>query len=155
MTVEAVPATPARWLPLRFALRELRGGLHGFYVFIACIALGSLAIAGVGSLAASLADGLAREGWLVAQPQQCQHGGDRIDDQSHARDRPAAGQPQQRHAVGEGCRQQPVDGAVFQQPGAFDLLQRAPVSVWLRYLAGAGPLAFLVAVRVAFLVMSG
>ncbi|HKS84778.1 MAG TPA: ABC transporter permease, partial [Pseudolabrys sp.] len=49
----------------RFALRELRGGLHGFYVFIACIALGSLAIAGVGSIAASLADGLAREGRVI------------------------------------------------------------------------------------------
>jgi len=54
-----------RWLPLRFALRELRGGLHGFYVFIACIALGAMAIAGVGSLAASLADGLAREGQVI------------------------------------------------------------------------------------------
>jgi putative ABC transport system permease protein len=50
---------------LRFALRELRAGLRGFYVFIACIALGSLAIAGVGSLAASLADGLAREGRII------------------------------------------------------------------------------------------
>ncbi len=58
--------TPAsRWLPLRFALRELRGGLHGFYVFILCIALGSMAIAGVGSVAASLADGLAREGRVI------------------------------------------------------------------------------------------
>src|SRR5215813_6137724 len=65
MTAEAVPAPRGRWLPLRFALRELRGGLHGFYVFIACIALGSLAIAGVGSLAASLADGLAREGRVI------------------------------------------------------------------------------------------
>jgi putative ABC transport system permease protein len=53
------------WLPLRFALREMRGGLRGFYVFIACIALGSMAIAGVGSLAASLADGLAREGQVI------------------------------------------------------------------------------------------
>ena len=34
------------WLSLRFALRELRGGLRGFYVFIACIALGVMAIAG-------------------------------------------------------------------------------------------------------------
>src|SRR3954467_9062081 len=49
-------------LPLRYALRELRGGLRGFYVFIACIALGVMAIAGVGSVAASLGDGLAREG---------------------------------------------------------------------------------------------
>ncbi|WJR78604.1 FtsX-like permease family protein [Bradyrhizobium sp. NP1] len=49
-------------LPLRYALRELRGGLRGFYVFIACIALGVMAIAGVGSVAASLSEGLAREG---------------------------------------------------------------------------------------------
>src|SRR5471030_612019 len=54
-----------RWLPLRFALRELRGGLRGFYVFIACIALGCMAIAGVGSLAASLGEGLAREGRVI------------------------------------------------------------------------------------------
>lgn len=52
-------------LPLRYALRELRGGLRGFYVFIACIALGVTAIAGVGSVAQSLADGLAREGRTI------------------------------------------------------------------------------------------
>ena len=44
-------------LAFRYALRELRGGLRGFYVFIACIALGVMAIAGVGSVAASLGDG--------------------------------------------------------------------------------------------------
>src|SRR5580693_5935892 len=49
-------------LALRYALRELRGGLRGFYVFIGCIALGVMAIAGVGSVAASLGDGLAHEG---------------------------------------------------------------------------------------------
>ena len=49
-------------LAFRYALRELRGGLRGFYVFITCIALGVMAIAGVGSVAASLADGIAREG---------------------------------------------------------------------------------------------
>ncbi len=49
-------------LPLRYALRELRSGLRGFYVFIGCIALGVMAISGVGSVAASLSDGLAREG---------------------------------------------------------------------------------------------
>ena len=47
---------------MRLALRELRSGLRGFYVFIACIALGVMTIAGVGSLASSLSDGLAREG---------------------------------------------------------------------------------------------
>ena len=50
---------------LRFALRELRGGLRGFYVFIACIALGVAAIAGVGSLSGSLGDGLSREGRTI------------------------------------------------------------------------------------------
>src|SRR6478735_5407357 len=59
---ESVHRRPAASLALRFALRELRGGLRGFYVFIACIALGVMAIAGVGSVAASLSEGLAREG---------------------------------------------------------------------------------------------
>ncbi len=60
----AAPASGGRTisLSLRYALRELRGGLRGFYVFIACIALGVMAIAGVGSVAASLGEGLAREG---------------------------------------------------------------------------------------------
>ena len=53
------------WLTLRFALREMRGGLRGFAVFIACIALGVAAIAGVGSFARSLGDGLAREGRVI------------------------------------------------------------------------------------------
>ena len=62
------------WLPsrhhglpvaLRLAARELRGGLRGFYVFIACIALGVMAIAGVSSLASGLAEGLAREGRVI------------------------------------------------------------------------------------------
>jgi putative ABC transport system permease protein len=52
-------------LPLRFALREMRSGVRGFAVFVACIALGVTAIAGVGSVAASLADGLAREGGVI------------------------------------------------------------------------------------------
>ncbi len=36
---------------LRFALRELRGARRGFFVFLACLALGVMAIAGVGSFA--------------------------------------------------------------------------------------------------------
>lgn len=47
---------------LRLAWRDLRGGLSGFVVFIACLALGVMAIAGVGSLSRSLADGLAAQG---------------------------------------------------------------------------------------------
>jgi putative ABC transport system permease protein len=61
----AASASPRFSLSLRLALRELRGGLRGFYVFIACIALGVAAIAGVGSLSGSLADGLAREGRTI------------------------------------------------------------------------------------------
>lgn len=52
-------------LALRLAWRELRGGLRGFGVFIACIALGVMAIAGVGSVAQSLADGLSRAGGVI------------------------------------------------------------------------------------------
>lgn len=59
---DAAGKRPLSLLPLRYALRELRGSLRGFYVFIACIALGVMAIAGVGSVAVSLGDGLAREG---------------------------------------------------------------------------------------------
>ncbi|MFZ2094703.1 MAG: FtsX-like permease family protein, partial [Pseudolabrys sp.] len=65
MSVPTIAAGNGSWLPLRFALRELRGGLRGFYVFLTCIALGSMAISGVGSLAASLSDGLAREGRVI------------------------------------------------------------------------------------------
>jgi putative ABC transport system permease protein len=66
MTVTAPTVTPSRLaIPLRFALRDLRGGLRGFYVFIACIALGVMAIAGVNSFASSLGDGLAREGRTI------------------------------------------------------------------------------------------
>lgn len=46
----------------RIALRELRGGLRGFAVFLACLTLGVAAIAAVGSVRASIAAGLEREG---------------------------------------------------------------------------------------------
>jgi putative ABC transport system permease protein len=62
IATERLRAGRAPSLAVRYALRELRGGLRGFYVFIACIALGVMAIAGVGSVAASLGEGLAREG---------------------------------------------------------------------------------------------
>ena len=50
---------------LRLALRDLRGGLRGFGIFLGCIALGVAAIIGVGSVARSLSDGLAREGRTI------------------------------------------------------------------------------------------
>jgi putative ABC transport system permease protein len=52
-------------LTIQLAVRELRGGVRGFAVFLACIALGVGAIAGIGSSADSLAEGLAREGQVI------------------------------------------------------------------------------------------
>ena len=52
-------------LALRFALREMRGGLSGFYIFLACIALGTAAIAGVNSVARSITDSIAAEGQAI------------------------------------------------------------------------------------------
>lgn len=46
----------------RFALRELRGGLRGFRVFLACLALGVAAIAAVGTVRAGIEAGLENEG---------------------------------------------------------------------------------------------
>ncbi len=52
-------------LAARFALRELRGGLKGFYIFIACIALGVATIAGVTSVSRALTEGIAQEGQAI------------------------------------------------------------------------------------------
>ncbi len=49
-------------LAARLARRELRGGIAGFRVFIACLALGVAAIAGVGSVSSALTRGLAEGG---------------------------------------------------------------------------------------------
>ena len=49
-------------LAVKFARRELRGGLRGFRIFLACLALGVAAIAAVGSIRASIEAGLAQEG---------------------------------------------------------------------------------------------
>ncbi|HEX2135508.1 MAG TPA: FtsX-like permease family protein [Microvirga sp.] len=65
-SLRAAPATPrspaSLPLVLRLALRELRGGLKGFGIFLACIVLGVAAIAGVASISRSLTEGLTREG---------------------------------------------------------------------------------------------
>ncbi|XWN32016.1 MAG: FtsX-like permease family protein [Devosia sp.] len=53
---------PLSLLAWRFAWREMRGGLRGFYVFLACIALGVGTIAAVNSLATGLSQGIAAEG---------------------------------------------------------------------------------------------
>ncbi|MEM9707775.1 MAG: FtsX-like permease family protein [Pseudomonadota bacterium] len=46
----------------RIALRELRGGLRGFWVFLACLSLGVAAIAAVGSVRFSITAGLEEQG---------------------------------------------------------------------------------------------
>ena len=52
-------------LSLIYAVRELRGGLSGFAIFLACIALGVASIAGVNALALSMTGGLANEGRAI------------------------------------------------------------------------------------------
>ncbi|WP_275785787.1 ABC transporter permease [Pararhizobium gei] len=49
-------------LAFRLALREMRGGLKGFYIFLACVALGTAAIAGVNSLSQSITGAIAGQG---------------------------------------------------------------------------------------------
>ena len=49
----------------RIARRELRGGLHGFRVFLACLILGVAAIAAVGSVREAIQAGLEREGATI------------------------------------------------------------------------------------------
>ncbi|WP_338548981.1 ABC transporter permease [Roseovarius phycicola] len=49
-------------LAARFAAREMRGGFHGFRIFLACVILGVAAIAAVGTVRESIARGLAAEG---------------------------------------------------------------------------------------------
>ncbi|SNR80539.1 ABC transporter permease [Puniceibacterium sediminis] len=49
----------------RFARRELRGGLSGFRIFIACLALGVAAIAGVGSVRSAIEAGLTDQGAVL------------------------------------------------------------------------------------------
>ena len=49
----------------RFAARELRAGVRGFRVLIACLALGVASVAGVGSLASALTAGLKSEGRIL------------------------------------------------------------------------------------------
>lgn len=52
-------------LAWRIARRELRGGLKGFRVFLACLALGVAAIAAVGLVRASIQQGLADQGAVL------------------------------------------------------------------------------------------
>ncbi|WP_424942144.1 ABC transporter permease [Aliiroseovarius crassostreae] len=52
-------------LAARLARRDLRGGLRGFRIFLACLALGVAAIAAIGSVRESLQEGLADQGAVL------------------------------------------------------------------------------------------
>ncbi|MBV8971727.1 MAG: ABC transporter permease [Sphingomonadaceae bacterium] len=52
-------------IPLRLALRELRGGLSGLRLLAVCLVLGVAALAGVGSLAAAIDRGIADNGQRI------------------------------------------------------------------------------------------
>ncbi len=67
---------------VRLGLRELRGGLSGFKIFIACLALGVMVIAAVGALADALTAGFERQGRTIL-------GGDLVFARMHARAEPA------------------------------------------------------------------
>lgn len=57
-----MPLAQTLKLAVRFSLREMRGGLSGFLIFLACIALGVAAIGGVNSVARSISAGVADQG---------------------------------------------------------------------------------------------
>ncbi len=65
-------------LVFRLAMRQMRGGLRGFYILIGCIALGLFVITGVNALSDSLRAGLEREGRTIL-------GGDIALSRMHAR----------------------------------------------------------------------
>ena len=52
-------------LAYRIARAELRGGLKGFRIFLACLALGVAAIAAVGTLRAAIETGLGEQGGVI------------------------------------------------------------------------------------------
>jgi putative ABC transport system permease protein len=71
-------------LVLTLALRELRNGLRGFYVFIACVALGVAAITAVGALADALRASFEAQGEVLlggdvtlARPHKAAEGAER------------------------------------------------------------------------------
>ena len=80
---EALKETPRdgeRRLPLMLAIagRELRSGLSGFRIFIACVALGVMVITGVGAVSDALRAGFERQGEAIL-------GGDATLSRTHVR----------------------------------------------------------------------
>jgi putative ABC transport system permease protein len=67
VTAEDRPGALGILLPLslRLAFRELRGGISGFYIFVACVALGATALSAVGTLSAAIQHAISREGRVL------------------------------------------------------------------------------------------
>ncbi len=65
MAISKMSSPRALVLIIKLAIRDMRAGLRGFGIFLACICLGVAAITGVGSVSQSLSDGLAREGRTI------------------------------------------------------------------------------------------
>jgi putative ABC transport system permease protein len=79
----SAPLSTSRWRRvIGFALRDLRGGLKGFYVFVACVALGVAVITGVGALTDALRAGFEQQGEILL-------GGDVTLSRPHRRAEPA------------------------------------------------------------------
>ena len=52
-------------LPLSLALRDLRGGISKFKIFLSCLVLGVAAIAGIGSVSSSIKSGITTDGRVL------------------------------------------------------------------------------------------
>ena len=50
---------------LKYAFRNLRSGLKGFWIFLSCLTLGVAAIAMIGSLASAVQKGLDEQGQMI------------------------------------------------------------------------------------------
>ena len=59
------PALKKFFLPFIYARRDLRAGLKGFYIFLACLVLGVGTIAGIQSLSRGLVESLHHDGRFI------------------------------------------------------------------------------------------
>jgi len=114
-------------LALRLARRELRGGLKGWRVFLACLALGVAAIAAIGALSQAVQEGIRTDGKVIL-------GGDVAFRTVH---RPA--KPEQRAFVaGAGTVSTSVEMRAMARPAAGPA--RARILVELKTVDDAYPL---------------
>ena len=119
-------------------LRELRSGLSGFRIFIACVALGVTVITGVGAVSDALRAGFERQGEAIL-------GGD-ADAVAHARARRGRGARRARRTSGASARRRPCApwrGAPTASDQALAELKGVDAAyplVGTVELAGGGPL---------------